>query len=47
MVNERAVRAAAGLTLIAAVVAFAPALLQGNYELIKVITMLLYYDFTA
>lgn len=47
VVNERAVRAAAGLTLIAAAVAFAPALLQGNYELIKVITMLLFYDFTV
>ncbi|MDE0961168.1 MAG: DUF4395 domain-containing protein [Planctomycetota bacterium] len=47
VVNERAVRAAAGLTLIAAAVAFAPALLQGNYEPIKVITTLLFYDFTV
>ncbi|MBT7105163.1 MAG: DUF4395 domain-containing protein [Planctomycetes bacterium] len=47
VVNERAVRATAGLTLIAAAVAFASAFLLQEYTPIKVITTLFFFDFSV
>ena len=46
MVNERAVRATAGLTLIAAAIAFLSAYLIQEYTPIKVITTLFFFDFS-
>ncbi len=46
MVNERAVRATAGLTLIAAAIAFSSAYLIQEYTPIKVITTLFFFDFS-
>ena len=46
VVNERAVRAAAGLTLFAAVVAFSMAFFLKNFLLLKIVTPLLFVDFT-
>ena len=47
VVNERAVRATAGLTLIAATIAFCCAFLLQEYTPIKVITTLFFFDFSV
>lgn len=46
VVNERAVRATAGLTLIAAAVAFSQAFFLKNFLPLKVVTPILFVDFT-
>ena len=46
VVNERAVRATAGLTLFVAAVAFAYAFLAREYTPIKLVTTLLFFDFS-
>jgi hypothetical protein len=46
VMNERAVRATAGLMLIATSVAFSQAFFQGNFLPLKIITPILFIDFT-
>ncbi len=46
VMNERAVRATAGLMLIVTAVAFSQAFFQGNFLPLKIITPILFIDFT-
>lgn len=46
VMNERAVRATAGLMLIATAVAFSQAFFQGNFLPLKIITPILFIDFS-